>query len=312
MPVTRLVGFDVRSGRLIFLIMVKTRSAVRKETTAARHHALLAAKFGCFKRSRDADVCRVATKPYAQAALLIAQPVPHPSWCGAWRSLMLDLAQQAYAVFEQASKQRYWRCSPRCPPFAAIHHVCTVGRKPEADFIQDQLKLTALAVPGVRTGVWVYAETLVDSASSARQGFLVANDTLCARLRKLKCAFVLTRAEAEAAATLSAAQRVVRVRSLHGSASFRKECTNMLLYLAKLVYILTMPSSSAAMREKVMGSSRRMLDQVTLPHLGLEPQVPLTLAAGAAQVECAPFATRHALAQRRNHFTGADKCSIYY
>lgn len=267
--------FRVRSKASHFLIMVQTRSAVRAEAEARKKHVDVEAKFSVFKRKRDAVVHQCAVP--AGGAMVVSRPVAHACFRDAWQSIMEDVAHGALAAVARVQGYSTIGCVARCHPDR--DHVCTLGYKPQLCYYQDELKLTALAWLGARRCTVVRAYALMTSTTFAYQSYVVMPPEVCALFASRTSMYMVTAADAEVLRLVAIAQRVVRIRLQHAvleSARLHQKLTDMLFYLAKLVYRLTFPGFHEREREAVRAKVQRMA--ADLPAYQVQHEAPLQLA----------------------------------
>lgn len=296
---------------------------------AAQHAhmvALIEKTFHGGKRTREWEVEQyahnVAKKEFGgmRTKGVVAVPVPHASLGAAWMASQEELCQAAFELWRRCSTERSVHvCASRCTthvvPAATMSHLCTTAFTLERNMVHDEHKVVALAAAGSRTAHFVGGYVIVQNeVMFDAQPFLIVPPDLCAQLRSIKTLFIATPDEAHVVNKLFAVQNdlLMLLEDPRVVAAFKSEGRVRALLRSAALFVskITKHDTEAATRVATMESALKLCARFP-PTGASEVASSVTLAAGQDHVEGMPFASRKALAQRRNQLTGANACGYY-
>lgn len=277
------------------------------------------------KRKREWQVVREAVRCKRQ---MVVRPVPHVTLREAWMAYQSELCQAAFHRWRQLQHEathpyslqlsHHSQCASQCHLdyllASSRPHLCTTAFTVERNMVHDTHKVLAMAAAGCRTSNIIPGfivsgnEVLFDP-----QPFLIVPGVLCINMRSIKTLFVATEQEASVLQPLFALQYelVQLLENPEALMLFKSEqhIRKLLRSAALLFTKITHPASGNDVRVASLAKAKELCRR--FPALAPRQSVTVTLPAAASVVQDMPFATRRALALRRNQLTGMDACGYY-
>lgn len=273
--------------------------------------------FSSGKRRRNWEI-------FAQAELsvkrVIASPVPHVSLRAAWMSVQSELCKTAFQLWRVRQKEcSLVVCASGCTDdsilASAVPHLCTTAFLIERNMIHDEHKVVALASAGARSARLIGGYVMANNEVVFEpQAYLVLPPALCAQLRSIKTLFAATPVEALTLHDLFFVQKqLVEMLESNAVDLFKSERhIRALLRTAAILFTkITYPTTQEASRTSCLSKAQELCRRYLVHPPPAATPLRVTLPEAASEFQGMPFASRKALAQRRNQLTGVQACGYY-